>query len=237
MSDLSPPAEQGEAEPVAALERASRTYRTRRSTVTAVDAVSLSVYAGEIVGVSGPSGCGKSTLLRLLAGLERPDRGELQFAGRPAWPRRVGSPNYPCPGYVMPVFQDPYASVDPRWPIWKTITEPLTVPRRRLPAQERRHEATIWLERAGLGHLSPDARPAELSGGQCQRVALVRAMVAEPALIVADEPTARQDVITAAAMTRLLQDAAEGGVALVVVSHDETWLDLLAHRVCRLGAR
>jgi peptide/nickel transport system ATP-binding protein len=224
--------------------------------VTAVERVSLSVHSSEVVGIAGPSGCGKSTLLRLLAGLERPDGGQLYYLGRPGWQksrsddcpfgvsgrlvrpfvkRRVRPVVYPRAGFVMPVFQDPFASVDPRWPIWRIVTEPLAVHGRRLSSRERRAVASDWLERAALGHLRPDARPGELSGGQCQRLALVRAMVAEPALIVADEPTARQDVITAAAMTRLLREAADQGVALAVVSHDETWLALLADHIYRLG--
>ena len=73
------------------------------------------------------------------------------------------------------------------------------------------------------------SRPGELSGGQCQRVAILRALIAEPALIVADEPTARQDVITAAAMSEMLSEASERGTAIVVVSHDSTWLDTIAH--------
>lgn len=233
--------------PVAAVEGVVRRYRSGRATVTAVDGVSLSVQAGEVVGITGPSGCGKSTLLRLLAGLEPPDGGELRYRGHPAWPRpssrarrfvRRGRPllaSYPRPGYVMPVFQDPFASVDPRWPIWRTITEPLIGRGLRLSSEERREAAAGWLERAALGHLRPDVRPAELSGGQCQRLALVRALVAEPALVVADEPTARQDVITGATLTSLLREAADEGLALVVVSHDATWLTSFADRILPLA--
>jgi peptide/nickel transport system ATP-binding protein len=149
----------------------------------------------------------------------------------------------------MPVFQDPFASLNPRWPIWRLITEPLTAPgrgkllagRRRItperdkpPSDQRRVIAQRWLDQARLGHLDLNTRPGQLSGGQCQRVAVLRALVAEPALIIADEPTARQDVITAAAMSELLVTAARRGTALVVVSHDTAWLGTLAHRIRQL---
>lgn len=219
------------AAPVVSVDEVTRTYATARGDVTAVDRVTLKVQRGEILGISGPSGSGKSTLLRILSGIERPDGGGVRFGGHPAWPARARVASYPRPGYVMAVFQDPFASLDPRWPIWRTLTEPLTVRGRsgRRPDQLRA-TAERWLEQARLGHVDPMSRPGELSGGQCQRVAILRALIAEPALIVADEPTARQDVITAAAMSEMLTGASEGGTAIVVVSHDRTWLDTIAHR-------
>jgi peptide/nickel transport system ATP-binding protein len=221
--------------PVVALDDASRTYATARGTITAVDRITLSVAPGEILGISGPSGSGKSTLLRLLGGLERPNAGAVHFGHTPAWTDRARTARYPRPGYVMPVFQDPYASLDPRWPIWRTLTEPLTAPGRDQPRPARlRATAEHWLDQARLGHLDPTTRPGQLSGGQCQRIAILRALIAEPALVVADEPTARQDVITAAAMSELLAQTATQGTAIVVVSHDTTWLDSLAHRRLRM---
>ena len=218
---------------VVAADQVSRNY----GGLTAVAGVTVSIPAGEILGISGPSGAGKSTLLRLLAGIERPDHGDVRFDGHPAWTPRARRAHYPRPGYVMPVFQDPTASLDPHWPIWRTLTEPLTAPGRGRPSRaERRGIAEHWLGQARLGHLDPTARPGQLSGGQCQRIAILRALIAEPALIVADEPTARQDVITAAAMSELLTGASERGTAIVVVSHHTAWLDTLAHRTIRLTA-
>lgn len=221
--------------PVVAVDRVTRSYATNRGDITAVDHITLSVQPGEILGISGPSGSGKSTLLRLLAGIERPDSGDVRFGEHAVWPASAGFARYPRPGYVMPVFQDPFASLDLRWPIWRTLTEPLTAPGRgrRRPAQLLA-VAAHWLDLARLGHLDSTARPGQLSGGQCQRIALLRALIAEPALIVADEPTARQDAITAAAMSELLTQASQRGTAVVVVSHDTTWLDALAHRTFRM---
>ncbi len=218
---------------VVAVHEVTRTYATSRGRLTAVDGVTLSVDPGEILGISGPSGSGKSTLLRLVAAMERPDRGDVWFGGDSAWPGRARSARYPRPGYVMPVFQDPFASLDPRWPIWRTLTEPLSG-RGQGNQSELRATAEHWLEQARLGHVDPTARPGELSGGQCQRVAILRALVAEPALIVADEPTARQDVITSAAMSGLLTSAAQRGIALIIVSHNRPWLDTIAHRTLRM---
>ncbi|GGK41798.1 hypothetical protein GCM10010124_38260 [Pilimelia terevasa] len=207
----------------------------RYGPVTALAELSLAVAPGQILGVTGPSGVGKSTLLRLLAGLERPDTGHVAYAGEPAWAGR--GVRYPRPGYVMPVFQNPTASLNPRWPIWRSLTEPLTAPGRERPGRaRRRHLAAEWLARAHLDHIDPDTRPGALSGGQCQRVAVLRALVARPALIVADEPTARQDVITAAATSQLIAAAtAAGTAAAVVVSHDRAWLAGLAHQIVDLA--
>ncbi|MEV6598552.1 ATP-binding cassette domain-containing protein [Actinoplanes sp. NPDC051346] len=228
MSTPSPP-------PIVTADEVTRAYATARGTVTAVHEVSLTVTPRQILGISGPSGSGKSTLLRLLAGIERPDTGTIHFAGQPAWTGRSRTARYPRPGYVMPIFQAPSASLNPRWPIWRSITEPLTAPGRdrQHPAQLRA-TAADWLDRARLGHVDPTIRPGDLSGGQCQRIAILRALVAQPALVIADEPTARQDVITAAAISELLTHAAAHGTGLVVVSHDTAWLDTFAHHTHRM---
>ncbi|MFD7660054.1 ATP-binding cassette domain-containing protein, partial [Actinosynnema sp. NPDC059797] len=167
--------------------------------------------------------------LRLLAAVERPDSGEVEFAGRPAWVKRRR--RVPRPGFVMPVFQHPRASLDPRWPIWRTVGEPM--PRE----PDRRGRARDLLDRVGLPGIDLDARPTELSGGQCQRVAIARALAAEPAVVLADEPTSALDVTTAAGVLHLLRAVADGGTAIVLVSHDGAVLDVLADRVLRLVDR
>jgi peptide/nickel transport system ATP-binding protein len=217
----------------------SRVYGRHGSPRAGVTGVSLTVGRGEIVGIRGPSGAGKSTLLRLLAGVERPDEGEIRYGEEPAWPpatflRRRRFAAYPRHGYVMPVYQDPFASLDQRWPIWRIITEPLVAADVPYTRSEQRDRARRLLKRSGMAHVSEDARPGELSGGQCQRVAILRAIAAAPEVIVADEPTARQDVITAAAMTDQLRQAAEAGTAIVAVSHNTNWLETFAHRVLAL---
>lgn len=214
----------------------SRTYHAAGGATGGLRSANLAIEPGEIVGIKGPSGAGKTTLLRLLAGIERPDTGKLSYGGQAAWTdtrwRRRHMAAYPRPGYVMPVYQDPFASLDPRWPIWRTISEPLgPATEGSLSVAERREIARRSLERAGMATTDETSRPGELSGGQCQRVAILRALAARPALVLADEPTARQDVITAAAMTELLRAAADDGAAMIVVSHNQHWLAGLAHRV------
>lgn len=220
--------------PAIELVEVSRRYVTGRVAVQAVDAVSLRVEAGEVVGLSGPSGCGKSTLLRLVSGVERPDAGRVLHDGAPAdvigggRHRRTSGAS---PTGVAAVFQDPGGSLDPRWPVWRSASEPLTVRGRTRPSLLRA-TALDAFSRVGLGAISGDERPAELSGGQCQRVAIARALIARPRILVADEPTASLDVTTAAGILRVLREVAtQDRVAMVVVSHDTAMLSVLCDRV------
>lgn len=197
----------------------------------------LVVETGEVVGVCGPSGAGKSTLLRVLAGLEPPDEGAVLFAGEPVWGRRFGRKVRlaPHPGYVMPVFQHARASLDPRWPLWRSVTEPLTVPPASLRSGLGRRERTLsLLSEVGLEHLDIESVPGELSIGQCQRLAILRALAAEPAAIAADEPTSALDTTTAASVLRLLRSVADRGTALLIASHDEAMLSVMADRIIRV---
>ncbi|WP_086819795.1 ABC transporter ATP-binding protein [Allokutzneria sp. NRRL B-24872] len=166
------------------------------------------IRAGEAVGICGPSGSGKTTLLHAIAGLVRPMRGEIWRSGR-----------------AMPVFQDASASLDPRWPVWRTIVEP-----------NRNADARELMDRVGLTGVELDRKPAQLSGGQRQRVAIARALAGSPAVIVADEPTASLDPTVAASVARTLRAVTDSGCALVVVSHDEARLTQIVDRVLRLDS-
>jgi peptide/nickel transport system ATP-binding protein len=192
--------------------------------VRAVANASLTVRRGEVVGIRGPSGCGKSTLLRMLATIEPPSEGEVRLndSTRPA-----------RNGFVMPVFQDASGSLDRRWPVWRSITEPLMASHRKeKPARNARREiAREQLATVGLSSVALEARPGELSVGQCQRVAIARALIAEPSLIVADEPTSALDVSTASGILQLLGEAARQGTAILIASHDQRALNAICHRV------
>ncbi|MEM1430371.1 MAG: ATP-binding cassette domain-containing protein [Pseudomonadota bacterium] len=186
----------------------------------------LEVVAGRIVGVQGPSGCGKSTLLRLAMGIETPTGGTV-------WRDDA----LKRPGAILPVFQDPVGSLVPHWPVWRSVAEPLTAPGRpRASAAQRRERVAAALARVGLGGIDPEARPSELSVGQCQRVALARATIAAPAMIVADEPTSALDSPSTWRVSKLLRDAAENGTAVLVVSHDSGFLARLADDVVGMEA-
>ena len=210
--------------PVVTIEAASVSYRSGASTIAALRDASLTIKAGEIVGIAGPSGSGKSTLLRIASGIEEPGSGTVTFAGG-----RASAPR----GYVMPVFQDPVASLDRRWPVWRSITEPATVGRH-LSRPERLGLARDALAQVRLDGLDLHRLPGQLSVGQCQRVAIARALIARPALIVADEPTASLDVTTAAEIVDLLRLARQSGVAIALVSHDEALLSAVADRIVRI---
>lgn len=209
--------------PVAQADGVSRRY----GVVTAVEDVTLTVAAGEIVGIVGRSGSGKSTLARLVGGMERPDAGTVRLGGGDGRLR---------PGFVMPIFQDPVASLDRRWALWRTLTEPALARGERHSRRARRALATEALERVGLGDLDVDRLPGSLSVGQAQRVAVARALAARPALLIADEPTASLDVASAAAITALLREIADAGAALLVVSHDAPRLGGYADRVVTMDA-
>lgn len=213
-----------DATPILRMNDVSAAYDKGR--VAALKSADLAVSGGEIVGVQGPSGCGKSTLLRLAMGIERPTGGTI-------W----RDDSLDRPGAVLPVFQDPVGSLVRHWPIWRSVVEPLTVPgQRRLPRNEKRQRVAAALARVGMADVDPEARPSELSIGQCQRVALARATISEPALIVADEPTSALDSPSTWLVSRLLRDAADRGAAVLVVSHHSTFLDRLVDRVVRMDA-
>ncbi|MEO1238595.1 MAG: ATP-binding cassette domain-containing protein [Pseudomonadota bacterium] len=224
LGDLPKRVRRSRSAPVLRMEGVGAKYNKGR--VTALERADLEIIEGQIVGLQGPSGCGKSTLLRLAMGIERPSYGTIWRAD--ALQR---------PGGILPVFQDPVSSLVPHWPIWRSVAEPLTAPgKQRLPRAERRARMGDALARVGLTEVDPDARPSELSIGQCQRVALARATISDPAMIVADEPTSALDSPSTWLVSRLLRDAADRGVAVLIVSHDGALLGRLADRVVRMEA-
>ncbi len=219
-------------------ENLSRVYGHGADSVSAVLRANLQVRRGEIVGIYGNSGSGKSTLLRLLATIETPSSGTVSLGGEAVTSgenRRLLSKKMRN-GFVMPIFQDPIGSLDRRWAIWRSATEPLMAAHRkkRPTRRERRQIAREIFAEVGLSEVNLDAKPFELSVGQCQRVSVARALVAEPKLLVADEPTSALDVSVSATILRLLARIAQKGTAIIIVSHDEPMLDSFCHRVLRM---
>ncbi|MEZ5667108.1 MAG: ABC transporter ATP-binding protein [Alphaproteobacteria bacterium] len=167
--------------------------------------VSLAVDAGEILVVLGGSGCGKSTLLRILAGLDRPTRGEATLDGEP-----ITEPN-PKLGLV---FQEP------RLMPWLKVRDNVAFGLRDLPADVRRRRVEAALERVGIAHRA-EAFPSQLSGGQAQRAAIARALVTEPSVLLFDEPFSAVDALTRSQLQAHVLELWEADRrTMVVVTHD-----------------
>jgi putative ABC transport system ATP-binding protein len=187
--------------------------------VTAVRDVSCAVLAGERIALTGPSGSGKSTLLHLMAGLETPTGGGVE------WPVLGGHP-HGRPGLVGVVFQG--SSLLPALDVTENVALPLLFAG--VPASEATARAVEALERLRIADMGSKL-PEELSGGQAQRVAVARVLAARPPLILADEPTGQLDRATAVAVVDALIEAAhQSGAALVVATHDPAVASRLAIR-------
>jgi putative ABC transport system ATP-binding protein len=206
----------GDAMSLIRAENLTKIYGVGETAVTALDHVSLSVDAGEFVAIMGPSGCGKSTLLHLLGGLDRPTEGTVSIDGQELTSlsdaalamlrrRRIGF-----------VFQ--FYNLIPVLQAAENAALPLLLDGIRASAAGTR--GMDWLRKVGLEHRERHL-PSQLSGGQQQRVALARALVAEPALVLADEPTGNLDTRASDEIAALLRKVSdEWGRAVVIVTHD-----------------
>ncbi|MEM2331426.1 MAG: ABC transporter ATP-binding protein [Nitrososphaerota archaeon] len=192
------------------------------------DNLSLNIMFAEFVGIAGPSGCGKSTLLRMMAGLLKPDSGEIYFRGRPL--------NGPDPRISM-VFQNP--TLLPWYTIIKNVMLGL-INERELTEKEKEEKARTFLDMMGLIGFE-NAYPAELSGGMKQRVAIARALVSHPDLLLMDEPFSNLDQLTAITLRRELENLwlnqALPISSIVLVSHDIEELVEISDRVIVLTVR
>jgi putative ABC transport system ATP-binding protein len=210
------------------LQQVSKTYRTDTVQTAALRNVDLQVQAGEFIAVMGPSGCGKSTLLNVLGLLDAPDSGEVHFQGREVsrWPEsRLTQLRKQHIGFIFQSFN---------------LIEELTVQENielallyhDLPGAERQRRVAEAMDRVGVAHRARH-RPSQLSGGQQQRVAVGRAVVAQPALILADEPTGNLDSQHGEDVMRMLRALNETGTTVLMVTHTERHADY-ARRVIRM---
>ncbi|QLH26345.1 dipeptide/oligopeptide/nickel ABC transporter ATP-binding protein [Streptomyces sp. Rer75] len=194
---------------------------------TAVDQVSFEIHAGETLALIGPSGCGKSSTALATLALRRPDSGSVRFEGQELTGLRERELR-PLRPRFQPVFQDPYGSLSPRLRVRDAIAEPLRV-QRRPPAPGRIEEL---METVGLDVSLGDRLPHELSGGQCQRVGIARALAGEPRLLVLDEPVSALDPSVRAGVLNLLTALQDGrGLAYLFICHDLALVRHFAHRV------
>lgn len=195
-------------------------FQSPGGVVRALDGVSLSVQPGETLAVVGESGCGKTTLARAILGLQPMVAGRISVLGR-----EVHGISHNQAESVGIVWQDPYASLDPRWRVGKTIVEPLKV-------LGRKADAAALFETVGLDPKLASRYPHQLSGGQRQRVAIGRALATRPPLVICDEPTAALDLSIRAQILNLLKDIQTSiRCSFLYISHDLMTVRFLADRI------
>ncbi len=214
----------------------ARHYHVRRGllqaklTVRALDGVSFSLQARQTLGVVGESGCGKSTLARQLVMIEPPTRGTLHLQGSDVAHADATTLKRLRPQVQM-VFQNPYASLNPRRTVHATLDEPLLL-NTALGVAERNERIAAMAARVGLKPEHLGRFPHMFSGGQRQRIAIARAMMTGPAVVVADEPTSALDVSIQAQILNLFMDLQEQtGAGLVFISHNLAVVEHVAHAV------
>ncbi|SDN96049.1 dipeptide ABC transporter ATP-binding protein [Phyllobacterium sp. OV277] len=213
--------------PLLAIRDLSRTYPGRRIGLfgrdpefTAVDNVSFDIKPGQSTALVGRSGCGKSTLARMVLALDRPTSGQIHFAGRRI-DELTQNDLRPVRQNMQVVFQDPYGSFNPRHKAERLVSEPLFLIDRELSAKEKRDRVDRALERVGIPRADKDKYSHEFSGGQRQRLAIARAIITEPKLIVADEPVSALDVSIRAQILDLFADLNDRlGIAYLFITHD-----------------
>jgi oligopeptide/dipeptide ABC transporter ATP-binding protein len=209
---------------------AKRTLLGGGGVVRAVDGISFAVEQGKTLGVVGESGCGKTTTAKLVLGLEAPSAGEIRFDGKNIGSLdAAGRRNYRKS--VQAVFQDPYASLNPRMRISAIISEPLTT-NEKLSSDAVRKRVLNLLDLVGLPARAADLFPHEFSGGQRQRIAIARALALSPRLIVLDEPVSALDVSIWAQILNLLRDLqAELNLSYLFIAHDLAAVAHMSHDI------
>jgi oligopeptide/dipeptide ABC transporter ATP-binding protein len=202
-----------------------------RGHVRAVDDVSLTVAAGETVGLVGESGCGKTTLGRAVIRLVEPTGGTIRFEGEDLT-RLGGAALRAKRRHFQMIFQDPFSSLNPRLTVGESIGEALDLHRLTPTRETRRQRIGELLTGVGLDAAHAERFPHEFSGGQRQRIGIARALAVEPRLIVCDEPVSALDVSVQAQVVNLLQDLQrDRGLAYLFISHDLAVVEHLSHRI------
>ncbi|MCR5194893.1 MAG: ATP-binding cassette domain-containing protein [Pseudobutyrivibrio sp.] len=196
-------------------------FSTPRGSLHAVDNVSLNIEKGKTVGVVGESGCGKSTLGKTLMRLHEPTSGEIIFKGEDIANMPIKEFKKKYRADIQMIFQDPYASLDPRMNVLQLIEEPIKTNNKSMSRQEVSAKAREMMELVGLAKRLEGVYPHELDGGRRQRIGIARALSLNPEFIVCDEPVSALDVSIQAQILNLLQDLQqERGLTYMFITHD-----------------
>jgi oligopeptide transport system ATP-binding protein len=205
--------------------------------IRAVDDISFDVYPGETLGIVGESGCGKSTTVRSIAQLYKPTSGEVYFEGKNICQASEKEMLLARKDIQM-IFQDPYASLDPRMTVRSIIAEPLIIYNNRhmmekeLTREDIENRVEYLMERVGMNRLFKNRYPHEFSGGQRQRIGIARALALQPKIILADEPVSALDVSIQAQILNLLSDLQkEFGLTYLFIAHDLAVIQHISTRV------
>ncbi len=203
---------------------------TQGAALTALDDVSLALGQGETLGIAGESGCGKSTLGKILAGLMKPDGGDVHYQGSPL--ASLSSDAYSnFRRTTQMIFQDPFSSLNPRMRIADIIAEPLVISG--MAGPNVRSSVAHLMETVGLNPELAQRFPDEFSGGQRQRIGIARALAAAPSILIADEPVSSLDISIQAQIINLLQEMKNSfNLSLIIISHNLSVLRHMCDRVC-----
>ncbi|MFV0347620.1 MAG: ABC transporter ATP-binding protein [Halodesulfovibrio sp.] len=205
-----------------------------RSVVHAVNNVSLDIMAGETLSVVGESGCGKSTLARVVIGLYPPTSGEIHYRDKRI-DNLQGAKRRPFRTKAQMVFQDPYASLNPRMRVRQILEEPVRFHKPELSEAQVREKVAEVMEHVGINPQWAERYPHEFSGGQRQRISIARALVLDPEFIVADEPISALDVSIQAQVLNLMMDLQEQrNLTYLFISHDLSVVEHISDRVAVL---
>ena len=207
--------------------------RAPRQLLHAVDGVSFEVRRGETLALVGESGCGKSTLARLIVGLYAPSRGRIEFDGTVISDPSSHAQSAPLRRRMQMIFQDPYASLNPRWRVREVVAEPIRVLGLLSSDADIAARVAELLKQVGLSPDDGDKYPHEFSGGQRQRISIARALSGQPEFLVCDEPTSALDVSVQAQILNLMSDLqAQLGLTYLFISHN---LAVVSHVADRIG--
>jgi putative ABC transport system ATP-binding protein len=210
------------------LENISKVYRTKEIETLALDNINFDVKEGEFVSIMGPSGCGKSTLLNIIGLLDEPDKGKLNLNNQEILSyedKKTAKMRNQLVGFIFQSFH-----LIKELNVYDNVELPLIY--RKTPAAERKERVMEALEKVGLVNRMQHY-PSQLSGGQCQRAAIARAVAGDPKIILADEPTGNLDSIIGHEVVGILADLNAKGTTIVMVTHDEM-IARSTHRIVRL---